>query len=523
MKPDAFDRALMEQVSQLPPPPQALEDYTPWQASIRKMMLGMALNAFRLDFLYLQYLLPLLGAVLLYLGCRSLRNSDPWFRLCWALSTLLLCAHMAVDILTATPLIQWVTSRPTLDYTLAGLLSLFNFLLLFALRSGIRRAFAMEGEDAPKDWLGRGLIAYLLCTGVALWSELFPAWEQAMMGITITNDLLYYGRPALFIALEIYLLRCILLQSEALAGRGYDIVPAPVRLPGRRFALLVFGAVLLAIPAVLYVSSRLPSLPAAAVSAPTAEAHATREQLVSLGLPEQIAFSLDEAELERCAGARQVIPGQPMDVSGYDTGQLASAGPTVSVQLGDGEAEISVWALLLPDGSVRVLHFFRYTALPSLHLQDQFSADPSGYFYTDGFAGGLLWEQEGLTFTAQVPFQLAGGETAQEVPEWTAWVYQAEFDTFGRRHFSPWFNFSIPAKGENLRGWLAYTVHPQHSQSGAIDGPFGDMTYTFLRHQSSLLHYPFASISDLGGQRTAGTHGAIETAWATFEFYVSEP
>ena len=64
MKEDSFDRILMEEMSQLPPDPSSLTDYTPWQTAIRSMMLGMALNVFRLEFFYLQYLLPLLGAVL---------------------------------------------------------------------------------------------------------------------------------------------------------------------------------------------------------------------------------------------------------------------------------------------------------------------------------------------------------------------------------------------------------------------------------------------------------------------------
>lgn len=523
MKPDSFDQLLIQEMSQLPPPPEALEDYTPWQAGIRKMMLGLALNAFRIEVLYLQYLLPLLGAVLLYLGCRSLRKSDPWFRLSWGLSSLLLALHMAVDILTATPIIHWVTGHPTLDYVLASAGAGMTFLLLFALRAGIRRAFTRQGEHSPKDWLGRGLVAYLLCTGVALWAELAPAYERGMMGISITNDWLYYGRPVLFIALELYLLRCILLQSEALAGRGYDIVPAPVRLSGRRFALLVFGVVLLAIPAALYVSSCSPALAAAPVTdSLTPDQTAARERLIALGLPQEIAADLNGEELERCAEAQQVIQGQPRDASGYDPEQSPPEGHSVPVQLGDGEAVLSVWAVQLPDGSVRILHHFRYTVLPSLRLQDQFSIDPSGYFYTDDFAGGLLWDRNGDPYAAQISLQLGGGETEDQVPELTAWIYQFEFDAFGRRHFSPWFNFSIPAGAEDLRGWLAYTVHPQQSQSGVVNGGFGDLTYLFLRHQSSLLHYPFASISDLGGQRDAGRHGAIETAWATFEFYLPD-
>ena len=90
MKPDEFDLQLMDELSQLPPSDPEVEDYTPWQASIRKIIWGMVLVTFRLEFFYLQYLLPLLGATLLYLGYRSLRKSDPWFTLCWWLSAFLL-------------------------------------------------------------------------------------------------------------------------------------------------------------------------------------------------------------------------------------------------------------------------------------------------------------------------------------------------------------------------------------------------------------------------------------------------
>ncbi|MGI5962721.1 MAG: hypothetical protein ACOX7N_03275 [Lawsonibacter sp.] len=520
MKQDAFDQALMEEMSHLPPPPQTLDDYTPWQASIRKMVFGMALNIFRLEFFYLQYLLPLLGAILLYLGCRSMRRSDPWFQVCWSLSGVLLAVHMSVDILTATPLIQWVTDRPWIDYMLASCLAALQFLLLFSLRAGIRRAFTQMGEAQPKDWLGRGLISYLLGAGVALWSELVPAMQPAMMGYTITNQWLYYGRPILFLALEIYLLKCLLRQSEALAGRGYNLTPAPVRVSGRAVLLGVFSLVLLGIPVALFFSSRPSPLPAVAVTQPLDQTSAaTRQHLISLGLPQEVADLLDFEELGRYATAQQVIPCQYRQTDSQ-TGVVTTHSSLFLTQLQDGEAELSVWAIQLSDGSVRLLHTFRYIDLPSCHLQNQFSIDPSGYFYSNDFDGGLLWNQGETTFSAQVQVQFSGGETAEEVPEWTAWVYQSEFDAFGRRHYSPWFNFAIPSGAENLRGYLAYTIHPSQSQGGSVEDGFGDITYLFLRHQSSLLQYPFFSISDLGGQRYAGQQGAIQTAWATFEFFI---
>lgn len=248
MKPDEFDLHLMDEISQLPPPEPEVEDYTPWQASIRKIIWGMVLVTFRLEFFYLQYLLPLLGATLLYLGYRSLRKSDPWFTLCWGLSAFLLVFHMVSDILAATPLLSALEQNTWTNAFLIALTIAANVLLLFALRAGIRRRFVSITEEKPKDWLGRGLMAYLLSLAITLWVTLDPATEPSFFGYSITNDWLYYGRGIAVIVFQIYLLVCIFRQSEALAGRGYDIAPAPVRVPGKRLVLGVFLLVLLAIP-----------------------------------------------------------------------------------------------------------------------------------------------------------------------------------------------------------------------------------------------------------------------------------
>ena len=70
MSPNEFDRSLMEDLSQLPPAPGEVGNYTPWRSAMTKILWGMGLTTFRFEFFYLQYLLPLLGAALLYLGYR---------------------------------------------------------------------------------------------------------------------------------------------------------------------------------------------------------------------------------------------------------------------------------------------------------------------------------------------------------------------------------------------------------------------------------------------------------------------
>ena len=133
MKQDEFDLRLTQEMADLPPDPGEVQDYNPWQAAMSRILWGMALTTFRLEFFYLQYLLPLLGAALMYLGYRSLRRENPWFRLCWGLSGLLLAIHIALDILAATPVMGWIAGNPAVNWGLTWPIRGMDLLLLFAL------------------------------------------------------------------------------------------------------------------------------------------------------------------------------------------------------------------------------------------------------------------------------------------------------------------------------------------------------------------------------------------------------
>ena len=49
-----------------------------WHSAVGRILWGLALCTFRLEVFYLQYLLPLLGATLLYLGYRSRAGAVVW-------------------------------------------------------------------------------------------------------------------------------------------------------------------------------------------------------------------------------------------------------------------------------------------------------------------------------------------------------------------------------------------------------------------------------------------------------------
>ena len=524
MKPDAFDLQLMDEMSQLPPPAPEVHDYTPWQASIRKIIWGMVLITFRLEFFYLQYLLPLLGATLLYLGYRSLRKSDPWFTLCWGLSAFLLVFHMASDILAATPLLAALEENVWTNGFLIALTAAANVVLLFALRAGIRRRFVSITGEKPKDWLGRGLIAYLLSLAITLWATLEPATEPSLLGISITNPWLYYSRPLAVIVFQIYLLVCILRQSEALAGRGYDILPAPVRVPGRRFVLGVFLLVLLASLPALWLSSRLPTGEAWEVTASLAgEQTAVRDHLIELGLPQELADTLDEGELARCKDAYAVETGHWSDLNLTDDITPQTEGNDLLVQLDDAQARFSVWLVFLPQGQVRWYHFFQYDTLPALRLQEQFSLDVSSTYSNEDYTSALFWQEGETAYLSHPQVQLAGGQTAEELNEKQQWWYEEELKRLGHLHYSPYFSFSIPQTATALGGYLAYTADASRELDAENTYDYYDYSYLFLRRQTSLLHYPFCSIDDLGGSGSSRDYGPIRSAYGLFEHLAPFP
>ena len=515
MKQEEFDRALMDEMSQLPPEAGALEEFTPWQSCVYKILWGMGLTTFRLEFFYLHYLLPLLGSVLLYLGYRSLRRENRWFRLCWGLSGFLLAWHMAVDILSATPIMGAIAAMPSVNWSLSGLMAAIHVVLLFSLRQGLRSAFSTNGRR-PRDWMGLGLAAYLLSLAVALWSDLVPLTETGLFGLSISQEWgwLYYARGIAFTALQIFLLVCIARQGEALAGLGYDIVPAPVKVPGRTLLLAVFLTVLAALPSALWLGGRIPMGEAQAVTAPLAgEQAAVRDRLVALGLPEDVADAMDEEELALCAGAVAVETVVWSDLDLTDDDEPLVEGDSLLVRPGDGRAELSVWLVFLPRGQLRYYCWFQYRELPSLRLQEQFSIDPSPNYPGRDYTGGLLWERDGLTYTVQPKVELAGGETAQELEGFALEWNRHELERLGHLHYSPWFSFSIPRGAQGLQGYLAYTLDISGAQEW--EGDFYDYVHVFLRHQTDWLHYPFVSIGDLGGRRYAGQYGPIATGYGS--------
>ncbi len=518
MSPNEFDRSLMEDLSQLPPAPGEVWDYTPWRSAMTKILWGMGLITFRFHFFYLEYLLPLLGAVLLYLGYRTLRRENRWFRLCWGLSGFYLLFCGGTYTLNATPLMAQITAVPVLNVGLGVLSSLLHLALLAALRQGIRASFT-AAERRPKDWIGRAFLSYLAALGIAVWSTLVPLTAQPegpiSFGPEITNEPLYYARIIATAALFILVLVCIGKQRSALTGFGYAVRTAPARLPAPVFLGLVILVLAGSVTAALWLSSRAPALEAQPLSAVHAEEYSSvRAHLVDLGMDADLANSLDETELERCRDALAVYDLPLTHAYGENTYNREDETGRADVEY----VTLRSWAVQLPDDQVRYYLTFRWLQNPEYNIRDGLTGDPSSYDPSYDFSARILWDQDGQTWSAAPTVHLGGGETPEELPDWALEWYDYELENLGHLAYIPWCQFSFPADSENRWGWMAWSQDLTDRQDHSDDaGTLYYLSLLFYRHQVSWLHYPYYSFPQLLASSSIPRDGVTQTFGGVYE------
>lgn len=454
-----YDLLLAETAGELPPPPE--EQAEPWSRAMKYIIWGLALVTFRLELFYLQFILPCIGSVLVFLGFRSLRRSARGFATAYAASAILL----VMDALgTAANAVRPEYFGALGYFTFAANIVL-KFTLLFGLRSGIRTAFSATSGERRQDLSFWAAAAYTGVVLIALLETLVPARdnEDALLRVLVA--------AALYIALLVLLRR----QGRALAGRGYRITPAPVRLSARAvFALYALALAVLLVPALL-LGPRLKSAEAAPFE--TAETAQARAELVELGMPEWLAGSLTEQELALCEGASEV-QGAVVEEKALETPDAE-------------RLELGVWAVYLADGRTRFYTAFRWLEPPRFNLQEALRAEPDGNEAVSDFAACLLYTKDGEELAAPLEVSLGGGLKAEELGEFGLFWNEHSLEQLGHTQYEPYVEFSMPFGAEDVHGWLAYT----YDAGAELEGS-GTVFGTVVYYHQSTPQYPFADLSD---------------------------
>ena len=447
----SFDLLLYQGAAQLPPEAVGQKPPTPWREPLWRVCWGLALTTITLNFLYLQYILPALGVVLLYLGFRALWRENGWFQLGYGLSALLLLGRGTVTVLQATPATQWLSSQYG---SLVGVaLSLGAWLLYFALWRGLKGVFR-KGGQTPRTRSAGGLVVWY--------------------GLVLLLALVDSAGPLIWLLLLLWvlLLRGLYRTSRALDQAGYAIAPAPVRFSEQRVILVWLGLLLAAVLTCLFLFRRFP-----VNASPTrleAGQETLRAELVDLGFPEEVLADLTDEEVALLEGADSVVIQENFS-------SPASAGWDSADALELQGLNATFLMVTLPSGRAGFVYWFSWDQPPRSRLTDGLEVLPSMDFDSQSMRaspkGRLLWQQDGQTLQAELAPARSGSVTSSSP---VIWGDYSCFDVY----------VSLPDQGTNIRGYLVWTL------DGFWTSTNWNAQVNYV-HQTSPLIYPWQPLLEV--------------------------
>ncbi len=271
-----FDQMLTEDAAALPPPGV---EVNPWREAMCLVLWGLGLTTLTLHFLYLDVILPAVGAILMVLGFRTLRRENRAMQWCYRLSVAAATVRSIAYTLNALP---WETGYVPAYVTI--LLTLALYVCLWRGMVGVSRAAGSEKPAAPAA--GALVIFYavmipLAYIGLEGWLAVLP-----------------------LVIIYIVILRNLMKLSRSLADTGYVVTAAPVRLPSWAVLWGYLGVTLAAILLAMFLGQRYPMDWQPRADVP--QDAAIRAELLERGFPEKVLNDLTAEETAKMSGATEI-------------------------------------------------------------------------------------------------------------------------------------------------------------------------------------------------------------------------
>lgn len=421
------------------PPEDVVSGVNPFSKALRSILAGFALWIIKLNFINLNYILPLLGILLIFTGFRSLRKENKWFSACFFVSIFLLFEFSTSLIINTTIYHKEIYSMPFM--TVLSVVSIFlSFALFFAFGEGIKAV--QKKADLPQS---AGGITALITWYAVLCALALLQYKGIIIGIIMVIAFI-------FILISLYDL------SKALDEAGYTITPPVLKVPNWlicsfiSFAIVAGGICSYAIWG-KYNMQWEEHIPP--------EAESTKLHLASLGFPKEVLNDLTASDLIDCSHAldvKTVTKLHPMN-KGREviTTEIISGRKTYihSTVYDQKELCITSVAVKLPGEreTWKVFHHFRWEITPQFYGTECIRIIPaytygSNHGWSDGgsISAQLLYDLDSKTYTA--PFHSLGKQlrTADDM----FFGESTSNDIYGA--------FSFPVNGTNHRGYICYTT-----------------------------------------------------------------
>ncbi|MEG6523321.1 hypothetical protein [Desulfotomaculum sp. 1211_IL3151] len=277
-----FDQQMIDQLSDVTPPEEEIRKINPWSKPIGFITWGFILTTLRLDFLYLQYILPTIGVMLIFIGFRSLRNENKYFKIAWILSILKLFLQLGDLVLVSTPL-NIVGYR---EIAIGTVMLAFQIAMFLVFRAALQET----SQKAGRLMEGNPLLWASLWTVAAFLIALFPLPESWLIFIPM-------------VICYIFIVRSLYLIGGQLDDTGYILTNAPIRISNRTFGWTYF---LVALTTVIICSTFYNHLQLEQQEYYLPETTEVRQHLLDMEFPAEALRYLSNEDVSRLSDAVNV-------------------------------------------------------------------------------------------------------------------------------------------------------------------------------------------------------------------------
>jgi len=454
-----FDQQMINQLSELPPPEEEIRITNPWSKPIGFITWGLILTTLQLNFLYLQYILPTIGVMLIFLGFRSLRDESKYFKAAWVLSIAKLLLQLGYLVRATTPL-------HTADYPEVAVgavmlaFQIATFLIFQAALNEIFKKVGKQTQSAP-------LLRASLWTAAAFLIALSPLSESWLVFIPM-------------VICYILIVRSLYRIGGELDDEGYVLTNAPVRISNRSFGWAYFFVALATVITCCICSNHLKLEPQAYQPPETTEA---RQHLLDMEFPTQALQYLTDEDVSMISGAVDIKASSQLmmfDAKEVEHREISGASTFITFTYEPGKYNIEATTVYIemPENMVYVLQYFTWEGgQPVWQDGIQISGESQAEDWKI-ISSGLFYSKNGTNYTADFPRLVCGSMT--------------QTGMFGRSDFVQIAGaLSYPFASEHQGGYVLYRYTFLYDSD--IYATHANLSYM---HFLSPLHIPYANTED---------------------------
>lgn len=434
-----FDELLRQSVPEFPPE-EIARKVTPWKKAMNRILVGLALNAITLNFLLLNYILPMLGLVLMLLGFRSLQKENKWFKSCYIFTMLKTVLQMSGLILSAM----------ILEIRFVNILGITQIIIQIVLLFCIWKGFQETKKKVQLSPIAKEAFALLVWyLGICILALLV---QSNVLLVAIGMIIIY-----------ILIIRSLWKLSEELEEAGYAIQVMPLKISDYGVTVIILGILVAGIAGGYLFGNSYSMQWKSKAETEQAEAASVKAYLKSMGFPEEILEDMSDEDILECEGAKQIVK----DVH-YHQFEMESVEDEMCI------TGIAVELAGKPE-QWKIIQHFRWISSTDFYGTEALHLWPTYRFeewnLSGTFSGRVLYDRNGETYVS--PYHSLESETYTQ--DTIFWGEQQTTDVFA--------TFSLPNEGENHRGYISYTV--KEMQDGCIID-----AWIHYVHQETWLQYP---------------------------------